>query len=157
VRAEPEGRKGTRARPQNRRSDENSPDTVTNHCEGVHLAFRWESGRCTSRRHVILRIIWPNFLRTIWHIGATSCPTDHKAFGCRVDPSTNSFVTCPSQLISRIRRISDQNALQKSNVSSRESDDCLCQISSKILCQIIRKMTLSSRASWIARHNAEHF
>jgi hypothetical protein len=62
----PEGRKGTRARPQNRRSDENSPDTVTNHCGGVHLAFRWESGRCTSRRHVILRIIWPNFLRTIW-------------------------------------------------------------------------------------------
>jgi hypothetical protein len=45
-------------------------------------------------------------------------------------------------LISRIRRISDQNALQKSNVSSRDSDDCLCQISSKILCQIIRKVTL---------------
>jgi hypothetical protein len=21
-----------------------------------------------------LRIIWPNFLRGIWHIGATSCP-----------------------------------------------------------------------------------
>jgi hypothetical protein len=46
---------------------------------------------------VTLRIIWPNFLRGIWHIGATSCPTDHKAFGCRVDPSTNSFVTCSSQ------------------------------------------------------------
>jgi hypothetical protein len=33
-------------RPQNRRSDEHSPDTVTNHCGSVHLAFRWESGRC---------------------------------------------------------------------------------------------------------------
>jgi hypothetical protein len=29
---------------------------------------------------VALRIIWPNFLRAIWHIGATSCPTDHWAF-----------------------------------------------------------------------------
>jgi hypothetical protein len=36
---------------------------------------------------VTLRIIWPNFLRGIWHIGATSCPTDHKAFGRRADPS----------------------------------------------------------------------
>jgi hypothetical protein len=103
---------------------------------------------------VILRIIWPNFLRTIWHIGATSCPTDHKAFGCRVDPPTNSFVTCSSQLISRIRRISDQNALQKSHVSSRESDDCLCQISSKMLCQIIRKVTECIwHASYLASHN----
>jgi AcrR family transcriptional regulator len=32
-------------RPQNRRSDEHSLDTVTNHCGGVYLAFRWESGR----------------------------------------------------------------------------------------------------------------
>jgi hypothetical protein len=80
---------------------------------------------------VALRIIWPNFLRAIWHIGVTSYPTDHKASGRRVDPSTNSFVTCSSQLISRIRRISDQNMLQKSNVSAGDSDGRLCQISSK--------------------------
>ncbi len=31
-------------------------------------------------RGVALRIIWPNFLRVIWHIGATACPTDDRAF-----------------------------------------------------------------------------
>ncbi len=32
-------------RPQNRRSDGHSPETVTNHCESIHPAFRWQSGR----------------------------------------------------------------------------------------------------------------
>jgi hypothetical protein len=87
---------------------------------------------------VTLRIIWPNFLRAIWHIRATSCPTDLWAFR---RGSIGSFITRSSRLISRIRRISDQNTVQKSNVSGGHSDDRICQISSKTLCQIIRKVT----------------
>jgi hypothetical protein len=75
-----------------------------------------------------LRIIWPNFLRVSWHIGATQCPTAHKAFGRRFDPST---VTCSSRLISRIRRIPDQNRVQKSNVFAGDSDDRLPNIEQK--------------------------
>ncbi len=48
---------------------------------------------------VALRIIWPNFLRAVWHICATSWLTGHKAFGRRFDPSTNCFVNCSSQLL----------------------------------------------------------
>ena len=48
---------------------------------------------------VTLRIIWANFLRAIWHIGVTPCPTGHKASGRRFDPSSNCFVTCSSRLI----------------------------------------------------------
>jgi hypothetical protein len=69
---------------------------------------------------VTLRINWHNFLRAVWHIGATSCATDHKAFA---RPSTNSFLFPLSRLILRIRSISDQNTVQKSNVSAGDSDD----------------------------------
>ena len=34
---------------------------------------------------VTLRIIWHRVLLDIWHIGATSCPTDDRAFSRRVD------------------------------------------------------------------------
>jgi len=53
---------------------------------------------------VALQIIWPNFLLAIWRIGATLCPTGHKAFGRRFDPSINSFVTSSSRLNFTIRK-----------------------------------------------------
>ena len=59
--------------------------------------------------------------------------TDHWAFKRRFDRFFNYLL----RLIFRIRRISDQNKLQKSNVSADDSDDCL---SSKTLRQIIRKV-----------------
>jgi hypothetical protein len=63
------------------------------------------------------------FCASIWHIGATSSRPIHEVFSCRLDPSTNLFVNCSRRLISKSRRISDQNTVQKSNVSADDSDD----------------------------------
>jgi hypothetical protein len=62
----------------------------------------------------------------------------------------------PGRLISRIRRISDHNTVQKSNILAGDSDDRPCHISSKTLkCKIISEVTLFPFPS--VKHNAEHF
>ena len=89
-------------------------------------------GRIKIHIFVTLRIIWHNFLCALWHAVTTSYLTDYNAFAA----SAKSLVTRSTRLISRFRRMSDQNTLQKSNVSADDSDDCLWQIASKVRSQI---------------------
>ena len=65
-------------------------------------ANSWTNQGVATPLAVTLRIIWHNFLRAIWHIGATSYPTNHRAF--RSASTALSYLS--SLLISKIRRMS---------------------------------------------------
>src|ERR1700730_17674891 len=86
---------------------------------------------------VTLRIIWPNFMRAIWHIAAQFISDRSRG----IKPP---FRHSPQPVISIIYRILDQwiqCILQEIKVSAGHSAERLRQISSKLLCQIIRKVT----------------
>ena len=66
------------------------------------------------------------------HLAYRRCFMSDRSQGLRALLLRPFFVICSSRSISRMRRISDQNTVQKSNVSANDSDDRLCQIISKL-------------------------
>jgi hypothetical protein len=102
-----------------------------------HAIYRTEKAQDDSQIHrqiVTLRIIWPNFLRAIWHIAAQFISDRSRGFPV-------PFRHSPQPVVSSIHRILDQCMLQEIKVSAGHSAERLRQISSKLLCQIIRKVT----------------
>jgi hypothetical protein len=80
-----------------------------------------------------LRIIWHNFFTRYLAYRCALHPARSHAFRHRFE---QLFRYRSGLLISRIRRISDQNTLQNSKTSAGGSDGFLCHISSKNLGQI---------------------
>jgi hypothetical protein len=74
--------------------------------------------------------------------------------GRRFDPSTTRWSPVPTGQSLEFVASRGQNTVQKSTISADDSGDCLCQISSKNLCQIIPKVTPCEPES--ARAKAEN-
>jgi hypothetical protein len=72
-----------------------------------------------------LRIIWHIFLLDIWHIGATSFPTDHQAFKCRFDRVPLHFADLEDSPSVR-SRIGQVTSSRDSSRRSREAPKIGC-------------------------------